>query len=58
MGAKTADRRPESIQGDHIKRKFGHLNHNENKLLNFIVPGHEMWVHYAEFETKAQSKQW
>ena len=25
---------------------------------NYIVTGDEMWVHYAEPETKAQSKQW
>jgi hypothetical protein len=26
--------------------------------LNRIITGDEMWVHYSELETKAQSKQW
>ena len=40
------------------KENLGHFNHDENKVLNCIVTGDEMWVHYAEPETKAQSKQW
>ena len=46
MDAETADRRP--------KGTLGHFNHDENKFLNCIVTGDEMWVHYAEPETKAQ----
>ena len=48
MGAKTADRRPKVIQGDHSKRTFERFNHDENRFLNCIVTGDEMWVHYAE----------
>ena len=40
------------------KEHLGHFKHDENKLLNFIVTGDEMCVHYAEPETKAQPKQW
>ena len=43
-----------TIAKDHL----GHSNHNENQFLNFIDFGDEMWAHYAEPETKAQSKQW
>ena len=31
---------------------------DENKFLNCIVTRDGMWVHYAEPETKAQSRQW
>ena len=34
---------------------FG-INHNENTFLNWIATGDATWVHYAEPETKAQSK--
>ena len=40
------------------KEHLGHFNHDENKFLKCIVTGDEMWVHYAEPETKAQLKQW
>ena len=40
------------------KEHLGQFNHDENKILNTIVTGNEMWNHYAEPETKAQSKQW
>ena len=30
----------------------------KNKFLNCIVTGDGMWVHYAERETNAQSRQW
>ena len=40
------------------KEHLGRFNHDENKLLNCFVTGDEMWVHCAEPETKAQSKQW
>ena len=42
------------IAKEHLK----HFNNDKNKFLNCIVTGNEMWVHYAEPETKAQSKQW
>ena len=61
MGAETADRRPKKHPGDHIKiakEHFWRFNHDENKLLNCIVTGNEMLVHYAEPETKALSEQW
>ena len=38
------------------KEYLGHFNHDENKFSNCIVTGDEMWVSYAEPETKAQSK--
>ena len=37
------------------KEHLGRFNHDENKFVNCIVTGDETWVHYAEFETKAQS---
>ena len=40
------------------KEQLGHFNHVENNFLNSIITGDEMWVHYTEPETKAQSKQW
>ena len=40
------------------KEHLVHFNHDENMFLNRIVNGNEMWIHYAEPETKAQSKQW
>ena len=40
------------------KEHLGHFNHDENESLNCIVTGDEIWVHYAELETKTQSKQW
>ena len=42
------------MQGEHL----GRFNHDGNNVLNWIVIGDEMWVHYAEPETKAQSKKW
>ena len=41
-----------------VKEHLGIFNNDENKFLNSIVTGDEMWIHYAEPETKAQSKQW
>ena len=35
-----------------VKEYLGHFNHDENKFLNCIVTGYEMWDHYAEPETK------
>ena len=35
---------------------FGRFNQDENKVFNFIVTGDEIWAHYADPETKAQSK--
>ena len=32
---------------------FGRFSYDENKLLNCIVTGDEMWIHYAEPEIKA-----
>ena len=58
MGTETADRRPKGIKGDIAKEYLGHFNLDENKFLNRIVTWDEMWVHYAEPRTKAQSKQW
>ena len=40
------------------KEHLGRFNHDENKVLNCIFTGDVMWVHYAEPETKAQSKLW
>ena len=40
------------------KEHLAHFNHDENKFLKDFVIGDEIWVHYAEPETKAQSKQW
>ena len=40
------------------KEHWGHFNHDENNFFNCIVTGDEMWDHYAEPETKTQSKQW
>ena len=40
------------------KEHLGCFNHDENMFLNCIVTGNEMWVRYAEPETKAQQKQW
>ena len=40
------------------KVHLGCYNHDGNKFLNCIVTADEMWVHYTEPETKAQSKQW
>ena len=34
------------------------VNNDENKLLNCIVTGDEMWVHYAEPETNALETSW
>ena len=39
------------------KEYLGLFNNNKNNFLNCIVTGDEMWVHYAEPETKAQSRQ-
>ena len=39
---------------DHGKKQ----NKKETNFLNSILTWDEMWVHYAEPETKAQSKQW
>ena len=61
MGAETAEhnRKPKGIQGDHSKRTSGRFNHyHENKFLNSILTGDEMWVHHAEPKTRAQSKLW
>ena len=41
-----------------VKEHSGRFNHDESKFFNCIVTGDEMWVHYVEHETKAQSKQW
>ena len=40
------------------KEQLGHFNHDKNNFLNSIITGDEMWLHYTEPETKAQSKQW
>ena len=40
------------------KEHLGHLNQDECIFFNCIVTGDEMWLHYADPETKAQSKQW
>ena len=40
------------------KEHLGRFNHDENTLLNCTVTGDETWVHYAEPEAKALSKQW
>ena len=40
------------------KEHLGRFNQDENKFLNYVVTEDEMWVHYTEPETKAQSKQW
>ena len=40
------------------KEHLGRFNSDENKFLDCNVTRDEMWVHYAEPETKAQSKQW
>ena len=40
------------------KEHLGHFNHDKNKFLNCIVTGDVIQVHYAEPETKTQSKQW
>ena len=58
MGAKTADRIRKSIRVTIAKEHLRRFNHDENKCLNCIVTKDEMWVHYGEPETKAQSKQW
>ena len=41
-----------------IAEHLCHFNHDENKVLHCIVTVDEMWVQYAEPETKAQSEQW
>ena len=40
------------------KEHLGRFNHDENKVLHCIFTGDVMWVHYAEPETKVQSKLW
>jgi hypothetical protein len=39
---------------EHLSR----FNREGDKFLNRIITGDEMWFHYSEPETKAQSKQW
>ena len=56
MGAQTANKRPKGISI--VKEIMEQSNQNENKILNCIVIGDEMMVHYAEPETNVQSKQW
>ena len=34
------------------KEYLGRFNHDESKILNCIVTGDEMWLHYAEPEQK------
>ena len=38
------------------KERLGRFNHNGYTSLNCIATGDEMCIHYAERETKAQSK--
>jgi histone-lysine N-methyltransferase SETMAR len=40
------------------KEHLSRFNRERDKFLNRIITGDEMWVHYSEPETKAQSKQW
>ena len=40
------------------KEQLGRFNHDKNYVLNCFVTGDDMWIHYAEPETKAQSQQW
>jgi histone-lysine N-methyltransferase SETMAR len=40
------------------KNILSRFNREGDKFLNRIITGNEMWVHYSEPETKAQSKQW
>ena len=53
MGAETTDRRPKGIQVTIAKEHLGCFNQDDNRFLNFIVTGDDIWVHYAEPETKA-----
>ena len=51
-GSETADRGPKGRVT--IAKTIWEVltfNHNENKFLNCIVTGDEMWIHYAEPET-------
>ena len=48
----TEDQKPSRVFI--AKENLGHFNHSENKFLNCVVTGDEMWVHYAESETKVQ----
>ena len=51
----TADQKTSKVAI--AKEHLGQFNHDE-KSLNCIVSGDEMWVHYTEPETKAHSKKW
>jgi hypothetical protein len=41
----------------YLEEHLSRLNREGDKFLNRITTGDEMWVHYSEPETKAQSKQ-
>ena len=55
VGAEIEDQKASRVTI--AKKHLGHLNLDGNKFLNCIVTLDEMWVCYAEPETKAQSKQ-
>jgi histone-lysine N-methyltransferase SETMAR len=40
------------------KEHLSRFSREGDKFVNRIITGDEMWVHYSEPETKAQSKQW
>ena len=58
MSAETADRRLKGTQRDHSKTLLGVLTMMKVSFFYLNCARDEMCVHYAEPETKAQSKQW
>ena len=40
------------LKGDHTNERLGRFNRNENKCLNGIITGDDMWFHYAVPEKK------
>jgi hypothetical protein len=47
-----------AIRVTNAKKHLSRFNREGDMFLNRIITGDEMWVHYSEPETKAQSKQW
>jgi hypothetical protein len=52
----SADRK--AIRVTNSKEHLSRFNREGDMFLNRIITKDEMWVHYSEPETKAQSKKW